>query len=125
MAALRTGFKGTKLPIRRFEPAARSCFSRRLLPSIQSILTGERAHEVLRGRSLWRLRRAPEFAAGCRLDRHDGPATARRPLRSAALRLASGPVRILRLPHHPIIHDLDHCRVRNAMANTETKARHV
>src|SRR4029077_17992587 len=96
--------------------------SQRPLPSMPTISTPERQHEVHRHRPIRRLRCANLTTHGGGLAGHDHIAPGGRPLWSAALCLAPGPVRVCRLHDRSLVHGLARREAR-AMNVAEFKSK--
>ena len=107
----------------RFGRAAASWPSPKRLPSTAHTSTRERPHEVRRDRPVRCLRCADLAHYGRRLVRHDRTAPRRQPLRLAAIRLASGSVRVCRVHHRSLVLDPDHRRAELVMTATEVASK--
>src|SRR5215831_19341411 len=99
--------------------APTSWASPRRLPRIALTSTQERPHEICRDQPVRGLRCADLADDGRRLARHDRIAPGRRPLRFAAIRLASGPVRVCRVRHRSLVMDPDCRAMRFVVSSTE------
>src|SRR5689334_14902067 len=82
----------------------------------------ERAHELYRDQPPWRIRRADLAHDDRRLVRDDRLAPSRQPVRPAAIRLASGPLRVRRVHRRSL--ELDTVRrAEMVMTMTEVTAK--
>jgi Fusaric acid resistance protein family len=82
------------------------------LPNMPLTSTWERSHEVDRDQRVRCLRCAHLAADARSLARHHSTAPDRQPLRAAAIRLASGAVRVCRVHHRSLDYDFDRRTLR-------------
>src|SRR6516164_7147142 len=101
-----------------FRRGAASWSCPRRFPNMRLISMQEASHELHRGQPVRRLCRAHLSDDGGGLGHHDRTASDRHPLRLAAIRLASGAVRVRRLHHRSVVLD-SHYRMELVMTVTE------